>query len=194
MIQILIFLKRIFFQDIEARLVHASIGFIVFITAGYYIPRIYTLYFDRTDYISISQPILIEKDVYRQCDTITLIANTNSKINVTSKVSIQLIDVTEKELRPLDTFEGKYVFVEGKNLEIVEIDLSRFDSKCKRKPGIYLFRGIIEYEYKGATKTYFYITSTFHVLPKTYPLTEEEIILKDIKFKGGEKNEKNTNK
>lgn len=167
-------------QDVRTRMLHGVIGFVIFLAIGYYAPRIYINNFDKTDYITITQPIPLDKDIYRHCDNITLLANINSKINVRAKVSIQLIEASDKSLKPLMSSEGTYLFVEGKNLESAEIPLKEFEKNCDRKPGIYFFRGIITYKYKDDERTYSYITTTFKLLPTNYPATEEEIILKDI--------------
>lgn len=173
-------------RDIRLRIFHAILGFVLFIILGYYSPRLYIEYLDKTDYVTITQPVPLEKGTYRQCDTVNLLANINAKLTTTARVSIQLIDASDKNLKPLQTFEGRYVFIEGRSLEIGEVYLGAFDPSCNRKPGIYLFRGVITYEYKGSMRSYSYITSTFRLLPKDYPPTEDENILEDLKENGGE--------
>lgn len=130
----------------------------LFAVLGYYIPRAYFSWFDRTVYYTIKVPIEVEKDIYKSGDTVTVSIERSALID-TQGISI-------RELILVDENGNKEVFRYNTNLAInagkenITVD---WVLPLNIKDGVYFFQGVVSYPIRGITKFTPFCTERFTI-------------------------------
>ncbi len=151
----------------------AVIGCFMFTFIAWSISNFYLRFLDKTQYLKITQPINVDKMVYKPCDTMVLTTQMEALVDVNIKTLTQLIlvkqgDGTEKT----DTVIEGEIPIKAMGPHIVSGNLTL---PCGLKEGRYFWQGNARYEVKGIEKTVSFITVNFDV-KNSGELTNTQII------------------
>lgn len=130
----------------------------LFSLLGYFIPKAYFTWFDKTVYYTIKVPIEVEKEVYKSGDIVTVKIERNALID-TQGISIrELILVNQNGNNEVFKYNTNLAINVGK--EIVYVD---WLLPPNIKNGVYFFQGIVSYPVRGITKFTSFCTEKFEV-------------------------------
>lgn len=143
------------------RFASAFIFAIIFLVIGELVPNIYFRYLDRTVYYSVTQPVSVDKNVYKPCGTTILTTKRTSMIDTTAAFyrDLRLVRSDGAQLKVSNTETNTQGIVRsGSQLVSIGIKLP-----CNLQDGQYFWNVLMTYNYQGNPKTYGYITETFRV-------------------------------
>ena len=148
------FLTKLFF---------GLVGAACFTIVGVLAPSMYFLYFDKTEYISYSQPIKVDKAEYKPCENVEVSTYKDAKVNIQAYVIRELflarqVDGKEKAVRIYSTEFN--VFIPKDNGLI----LGRYTLPCDIDPGTYYWKANLIYKYRGGEHTYSSTSERFKVI------------------------------
>lgn len=137
---------------------------LVFVVGGLFLPPVWLRYFDKTEYIQYIGDINFDKASYAPCEEqvaqSTLKILTNSDVKITSRLYLQKSsDRNNNEVIKEYTFD---TFLAAQPNP--QTFTSRTQLPCDLKPGIYFYRGILDYSIKGIKKTTSFNTEQFTVV------------------------------
>lgn len=137
----------------------------VFTLLGYYLPKIYLDYIDKTEYLRFDSPISTDKKTYKPCEKIILLATRYSL--VATKVTNVMTIVKDNE-------DGSYVKKPGPVLHYTidrapagKLISAEFKLPCDLSAGTYFYEGVNTYKVKGSEKTQYYTSSQFNIINET---------------------------
>lgn len=150
----------IIWQDIfhPTRFFFALIFATIFVVLGYFTPRLYLQYIDTTEYYSVEKPVLVDKHIYKPCDTINTTFVRTSLVEGTAHGTVQLFLIDENEItkiKPL--FDGNIVIMRTNKKTIH----TSYILPCDIKNGSYYIQAIVKYQIQGIQKIYSWSTETF---------------------------------
>jgi hypothetical protein len=128
---------------------------------GYIVPEIYYKYFDNTQYYTITNPVTVEGALFKPCDKVTVEIHRKALI-ATTAISVREL-VLVKDNIEVARFRSDISI--NLNEEIVH---TQWQLPCDLDPGIYMFRGIVNYQYRGVEKYTEFRSTEFEVI---VPLT-----------------------
>jgi hypothetical protein len=131
----------------------------VFAVLGYFIPQAYYQYFDKTQYFSIENPMMVEGNNFYACDTITV------EVHRKAAYAMQAVSVSELVLYKDNVEVARYKKDLSINLDS-DIVHTTWDLPCNLMPGNYFFRGVVNYKFRGLDKTTEFFTTVFDVISK----------------------------
>lgn len=158
------FKRLIHFSDrIKEQLIFMMFFAMLFAGFGYYIPKIYYTYFDKTQYYEVKLPIEVENKKYYPCDYVNVHVIRRSLINVTSEAQIELRLYRDDGSGIKDLVDKQF-----RKLNIIKSSNDKFDTiishwliPCFVQPGRYIFEGLAPYKVNGIDKTTLLITEDF---------------------------------
>jgi hypothetical protein len=147
------------------RLVYMALFSATFSIVGYFLPKVYFQYIDKTEYINIKQPVSSEFTEYKVGDNAGLIISTKSKADMAVKQSAKIVHVNGQQVSTqLSDGDTPDTIVLEKTKDYVVRKTNSLYIPCNAIPGTNYFQVIFEYEINGVDKTYSYISNTFQVL------------------------------
>lgn len=164
-------------EHLPGRLLWAIVFATLFITIGKAVPDTYFRYFDKTQYLKITQPITMDKIVYKPCDTTTLTTQIEALVDVNVKSLTQLVLIHEG-----DGVEKTTIIIAGEmpiKAMGPHIISGELPLPCDLKDGRYFWQGNATYLVRGIEKVTSFITVGFDV-NKTGQLVETKTIEKKV--------------
>lgn len=156
--------KRINYFDskhLAQRILMAIIVGTLFSFMGWAIPEVYFKFLDDTQYLTITQPISIDKKEYAPCEKTTLTTKMRAKVNVTVRSLTQLVLTNDKG----DKFIVGDIFnAEAPIRAQEEHSISgKLPLPCDLEDGLYFWEGNATYYVRGYEKNLSFISDTFIV-------------------------------
>jgi len=159
-------IKRLFNPSIRqdffhpTRLLYALMGLVLFIVVGVYLPKFITIYLP-IDYYKVEQPVRIDREIYKPCDTIVMTAIRSSSIDVVAHATEQvyLVNVNGTITKYDPIYDGSLTVKKG-NKVIVNLV---HQLPCNLVNGNYYIQTIITYPFNGIQKTFTWVTVPFTV-------------------------------
>jgi hypothetical protein len=147
------------------RLLYVFLFAITFSVAGYYLPKIYHEFLDKTEYITIKQPVSTEFTEYKRGDSVGLILSRRALVDVAAEQSIKIVHVNGNIIATqLGDRDAPRVVVVEKTNDYVTVKTNTLFIPCNAIPGRNFIQAIFSYEVGGVSKTYTYISDVFTVL------------------------------
>ncbi len=132
---------------------------ILFVLCGYYIPRIYLEYFDKTVYYTMDLPVTVDKDVYCAGDVMKLSSSKGSlldaRLDITGELVLIKIDSLEEVYRASEAFPT----TKGSEDFITAIKLPD-----DLEAGSYKWQGVVNYSVKGVDKVFVWYSEEFVII------------------------------
>lgn len=136
-----------------------------FSVMGYFAPRIYLQYFDKTRYYKVSSPAKVLQKTYKPCEVVPVYIKRTVLTDLHAESTINLV---------LKSDDGKVKYGQGKRDLIItktkgEELITTFwpirdeSGKCNVPDGIFYFDAVVEYPIQGIIKQEFFTTETFIV-------------------------------
>lgn len=152
-------------ENIFERLLFAALFGMSFSVMGFYIPRTYLTYIDKTDYYKIYSPVAVNQSVpHYPCDPVEVSFTKESLIDGKGSVDIALnlykVDKANNKIR-VAYQERTVPLTKGTQLITTTWDLS-----CERLPGEYFFEGVLNYQLNGVEKHHSFYSEKFNVVAK----------------------------
>lgn len=141
------------------RVYYALIGLVIFSVAGYYIPKIYYEYLDTRDYYTVKQPVGTDKKEYKPCEYVTLLLDRKSTIKLQGHAVTELIKIENGDAHRKKTLKTTYISIDAADRNVI----IAHEIPCQTSDGVYFISTNIEYQFRGATKNYTWITGPFNV-------------------------------
>ena len=132
-------------DDLLNMVSHIAIFAAVGVVLGYYMPKVFFEYIDKTQYYTIEIPISVDKRVYKPCDRVTWIIKRNSKIDFEAVSTVELVLIKDNEEVARET---RPLFIE-KGDAIVR---TKMTLPCLLDTGEYRYHGIIVFRHNEVTK------------------------------------------
>lgn len=143
-----------------SKIAEKFLGVLIFATAftvlGYVIPRIYFAAFDKTAYYFIKSPILVEKKLYKPCDSVLVHLYRESLI-ATTAVSVKELVLVKSNEEVIKEKTDLALTVGKENIDV------RWKLPCQLDDGEYYFRGVVTYSVNGMEKNTTFETEKFNV-------------------------------
>lgn len=141
-------------------IVHMAIFAAAFSIIGYYAPKIYMNYFDKTEYYKVKLPVKTEHKIYHACDFVDVYFEREALIPIKGASVIALTLINEKGFRERVHSEERQMVAEpGKSTVI-----THWSIPCDIKHyGKYFYEGVLMYPIDGTTRTYHFYTDKFEV-------------------------------
>lgn len=162
---IIIFLKSIVAGNLVDKLLHAVLFAMAFSVMGFYIPRTYLTYFDKTDYYKIYSPVAVDqRNPHYPCEAVEVSFTKESLIDGKGSVNIalNLYQTNENNLKKRVGYQERSIpLTKGE-----EVITTTWDVDCNRKPGEYFFEGVLTYQLNGNTKTHSFYSEKFNIIEK----------------------------
>lgn len=158
-------LHHIVKDNLIERLFFATLFGAVFSVMGFYIPRTYLTYFDKTDYYKIYSPVAVDQNnKHYPCEPIEVFFTKESLIDGKGSVNIalNLYQTNRDNLK-------KRVGYQERNIPLTkgeEVITTTWDVDCNRKAGEYYFEGVLTYQLNGLTKTHSFYSEKFNIIDK----------------------------
>ncbi len=148
-----------FSSRLKEQAVAMAIFAIMFASLGYFLPRIYYQYLDKTVYYQVDSPAQIVKEEYKACQSVEVRIHRKSLIDLKGDVNMVLF---------LRTVDGKTKYNEAHRDLVAskgETNVTAFwPLPCTIPSGIYYFDVVTSYQLNGIIKQTFWTTETFKVV------------------------------
>jgi len=145
-----------FVIDVRGAFWHMILSAMLFVLVGYYLPKIYFEYFDKTDYYSVSVPIEVNKNLYGPCEKVIWTMHRKALIDIDAMATTELILMRGNE----EVYRNQIPLA----LEKGEYDVTTFQTlPCVLEDGEYFYRGIVSYRLNSSLKRFSYYTNPFRV-------------------------------
>lgn len=146
------------FHYFKNRVVDQMVYILFFMTffsvLGYFIPKIYYMYFDKTIYYQVKLPIKTEKVVYHPCEYVKVSVERKSLVDLSAEAIIELRLIKED-----GSGNREILNKENRKLTILKSKDDKFNVigsywylPCKIYGGRYVFEGTVSYEVNGIKK------------------------------------------
>lgn len=154
-----------FGQKIKEQLVLMMLFAIMFSTVGYFIPKIYFRYFDKTIYYEVQLPIKVKNKIYHPCEFVDVYVIRRSLITVSTRAMIELRLYSEDD-------KGTKILVDKqfRELAILKSENNQFNTvishwllPCGISAGRYVFEGVVPHRVNGEDKVTILKTEDFIV-------------------------------
>lgn len=146
----------------------------LFAFIGQAVPRIYTEYFDKTEYIEFDLPVSVDPKEYSAGEPVNILTNSHVEKNLETSVALQLMKVNQGNPNALTEPD---LVDDVKIVEQAEVDrviFSQTDDKGRiftaelplpsdLETGNYYIQGVIHYQVRGVEKEYYFYTQQFSI-------------------------------
>lgn len=143
----------------------------IFSIIGYFLPKVYLQYFDKTPYVDVIETVSFDKKVYAPCDT--AVAKLKVKLSIDSKTqtSTRLLKILTDKQPPdnfqiIDSTNSENFVIAQPEVQTYFID---YPIPCNLPDGAYLFRAEIRYWVNGVEKNEPFETALFSIDSKMTP-------------------------
>jgi len=122
---------------------------------GYFIPRIYFEYFDKTQYYQVQLPIQVENKEYHPCDfvNVTLKRKALADIDAEATIELRLIKEDSRGDRDILDKQIRKMSIQRSPLDEFTKITAHWPLPCALPDGVYLFEGLTKYQVNGVNKT-----------------------------------------
>jgi hypothetical protein len=141
------------------RLFYTILFFALFSILGYFIPRLWIQY-GGVEYYKVEQPVPVNQDTYRPCDTIVATVVRTSLVNVSAHSTVQIYLVNAKTLAKFDPIFDGNVIIEKSDHQTYYISHAL---PCTLPDGQYYLQSLVKFPLLGIEKTYLWKTDAFTV-------------------------------
>jgi len=164
-------------HDIVERLMFAMIFGMAFSVMGYFIPKTYLTYFDKTDYYKIYSPVAVDQRTpHYPCDSVTVSFTKESLIDGKGSVNLAL------NLYKVDKSNNKNrVAYQERDIPLTigeAVITTQWDLSCDRIPGEYFFEGVLNYKLNGIEKYHSFYSEKFNVTARPSPNPTPKLLIK----------------
>ncbi len=132
----------------------------LFIIFGFYAPKVWLTYFDKTDYYSVEQPVPVDKEVYKPCENIIATIVRTSFIVDSAHSTVQVYLINGSTLNKYSPLFDDNIIIEKSNARIFHLT---YKLPCDLKNGKYFIQALITYHINGIPKTYIWATNAFTI-------------------------------
>lgn len=155
------FVKTYMDEHLGKRVATALLVGFLFMIIGSGLPDMYYRYLDKTQYLTIVQPISIDKKFYHPCDAMTLTTKITSSLDVNVKTLTQLVLVRQDSSTEIAsrTIEVE-IPIRAQNAQITSGSLKL---SCSLINGTYFWQGTATYPVRGYNHTVSFISETFTI-------------------------------
>lgn len=158
-------MKHVFKDNVLERLFMATLFGAAFAVMGFYIPRTYLAYFDKTDYYKIYSPVAVDQNnKHYPCEPVEVSFTKESLIDGKGYVNIalNLYQTNSQNLKKRVGYQERSIpLTKGE-----EVITTTWDVDCNRKSGEYYFEGVLTYELNGMKKTHSFYSEQFTISEK----------------------------
>lgn len=130
-----------------------------FAILGYFVPQAYYQYFDKTQYFTVETPMQVIGNDFTACDIVPV------EVHRKTMFAMQAVSVSELVLYNGNVEVARYKKDLSINLDNTAM-LTTWELPCSLKPGIYFFRGVVKYQFRGIDKQAEFYTTQFNVISK----------------------------
>ena len=152
-------------QPIYERIAYMMLFAMAFSVIGYFVPKFYYEFLDKTTYFSIEQPVPSEYETYRRGDYISLILTVRSLVDITATQSASLIhvngDAVAIQLSREESPEIVTVRKTGEVSRVIKTHTIRLP--CHALDGRNFIQVVFTYSVNGVEKTYPYVSDIFNI-------------------------------
>lgn len=152
-------------ESLPTRIVSAVLFALIFSILGTSIPDIYFKYIDKTQYLKVTLPIDVDRELYQPCDTTTLTTHLNAVVDVNVNSLTELILVRE------DAAAIRTGYVLETKTPVRALQDHAIGGKavipCDVEPGRYFWQGNATYFVRGVEKNTPFYSETFNVVEST---------------------------
>jgi len=149
-----------FRQDVfhPSRLLYSMVGAILFLFIGWVVPDIYYKNFDKREYLTIEQPVLIDKHTYTACEVLTATIKRTSYIRGNAHAVVEIILVNADGNWVKNTLSSQDFNIDVSTGQIIYV---QFVLPCDLADGSYFLKAVISYKFKDIPKTYSWVSDSF---------------------------------
>ncbi len=150
-------LRVIFDTD---RIIVVLFTMVLLTVLGQLLPNIYYKYFDKTNYITVKQPVPVDAKEYRPGDTILLLLERTSQLDIAldGQYELALVRATDR-YEPIAEQNTRGVVTMGRRIIIY-----KFQIPDDAPTGKYFIRGVYPYSFKGRDISYPFTSDFFSIL------------------------------
>lgn len=145
---------KLFIRTLKQQAVFMVLLGTFFIVAGSVIPKLYTQYIDKHNYVEFVGNVGFDKKVYQKCDTITALATFRSDLDTATILITRLNKIVDTSITPVYRFPDAQSFANKTPPEgtLYTIPVRLPCDKVNFTPGAYYFEGQIKYSVNGVEK------------------------------------------
>lgn len=157
-------MKNIIDRHLE-RAIYMAVFAVAFSVIGYFVPKTYFEFIDKTEYIQIRQPVSTEFTEYKRGDNLGLIINRKSYINTTVTQHAKIVHVNGRTISTqLKDADYPQNLVIEKSDDYIVTKTNTLFVPCDAVPGRNFMQIMFTYKVNGVEKSYTYISEVFEVL------------------------------
>lgn len=153
---------QLFTNHFQLQFLYIVVFAAAFSILGYLLPQFYRAYLDKTEYYKIHSATVVQDKSY-PCGAIQLRIHRTALVDFQGKQTNQLIELLKDESLVMIKEYNIPEFTINKGEAIV---LRTFVLPCDLEVGEYSFRGSVSYSVDNVSKTVFYKTNQFQIIPK----------------------------
>jgi len=148
-------------QHIGKRIILAISLAIVFPLISRSIFDVYYQYIDTRQYVTFSQPISVNRKLFKPCDQIVLTAKVKAMIdtNLSSLTQLVLVQIDGSTQRVGGSIQRNIPIRKAEEHVVSRV----LNLPCELDDGLYYYQGNVAYDVFGNEKTFSFITDTFSV-------------------------------
>ena len=147
------------------RVAYMAIFATAFTVIGYFVPKIYLTYLDKTEHVQIRQPVSTEFQEYKRGEKIGLVLNRKSLINVTVRQSAKIVHINGAMVTTqLGGNDSPKEITMNKSADYEVVQTNSLFVPCDAAPGRNFMQIVFTYSVDGVEKTYTYVSQVFQVL------------------------------
>lgn len=144
------------------RMWHAIVFTAVFFIVGYYAPKIWYKWIDRTEYVKVDI-VSFDKKVYKPCEIATSITHYYSRIDTEVRFRYRINRVVDNKIVTVPNSEQEIkTFIKQTGVKGVSV-VGHPPVPCNFEPGVYFSEGIVIYYIRGEPRTAPYRTATVSI-------------------------------
>jgi hypothetical protein len=171
---IIVYLKDVVHDNILERLMFAAVFGMAFSVMGYYLPKTYLTYIDKTDYYKVYSPVAVNQSLpHYPCDPVEVSFTKESLINGkgTVEIALNLYKVDKVNNKNRVGYQQRTVpLTKGESVVTTNWDVS-----CTSTPGQYYFEGVLTYMLNGVEKSHSFYSEKFNIIAKPLQLPVNSI-------------------
>lgn len=142
------------------RLIMSGVIAALAMALGTLIPILYRMYFDKTQYYTLVQPVEVQNSTVKQCEDVILVMRRTALVDTHGVFRYELSKMEGEGSQAVAHFEQDEVVIE-KGFQVV---YKHLPVPCTAPVGTYFVSGLVEYNVDRALRTYNFYTYKFEVV------------------------------
>lgn len=147
-------------QKLAKRIISSIVFALCFSVVGNTLPDIYYEHIDQTEYYTIKQPAMTQKQYYNPCEVVVVEIIRSATINATAESQVELILLDEKGVQTKKKISEGEFNIERSTDQAIQIP---FELPCSTTEGKYYIQALVKYEIRNVPKIYVWRSEEFVV-------------------------------